>query len=77
MNCRIYTCQENFLLDYIIYLASLILSLLQLICYVVFLTYWWYSLKKLQKSEDTVINVDEEEAQPSTVAEQAVELPEG
>lgn len=34
-------------------------------------------LKKLQKSEDIVINVDEEEPQPSTVAEQAVELPEG
>ncbi|CAD5315894.1 unnamed protein product [Arabidopsis thaliana] len=35
------------------------------------------SSRRRKKSEDTVINVDEEEAQPSTVAEQAVELPEG
>ncbi|KAG7650057.1 Ulp1 protease family C-terminal catalytic domain [Arabidopsis thaliana x Arabidopsis arenosa] len=35
------------------------------------------SSRRRKKSEDTVINVDEEEAQPSTVAEQAAELPEG
>ncbi|CAH8256391.1 unnamed protein product [Arabidopsis lyrata] len=35
------------------------------------------SSKRRKKSEDIVINVDEEEPQPSTVAEQAVELPEG
>ncbi|CAA7018334.1 unnamed protein product, partial [Microthlaspi erraticum] len=33
--------------------------------------------KRHKKSDNTVINVDEEESQPSTVAEEAVELPEG
>ncbi|VVA94071.1 unnamed protein product [Arabis nemorensis] len=35
------------------------------------------SPRRHKKSDDTVINVDEEEPQPSTVVEQAVELPDG
>ncbi|CAH8388205.1 unnamed protein product [Eruca vesicaria subsp. sativa] len=35
------------------------------------------SSKRRKKADDTVINIDEEEPQPSTFAEQPVELPEG
>ncbi|KAJ0265880.1 Ubiquitin-like-specific protease 1D [Hirschfeldia incana] len=35
------------------------------------------SSKRRKKADDSVINIDEEEPQPSTVADQTVELPEG
>lgn len=75
---RIYTCQEK-LPIWICHLFGFFNSVLtptHLLC-CSFNLFDDIPLKKLQKSEDIVINVDEEEPQPSTVAEQAVELPEG